>query len=201
MSKETVHLILNFFRDYGYYAVFFGLLLENIVVIGIFFPGETLFFLAFLLSFQGHLSWEVVAALGATGATLGNILGYWIGRVGGREWFFHLLPAWLRERASQAEEYFQKHGGKTVFLARFAAGVRVFIPAVAGFSKMSFWSFLAYSISAIFSWTVLMLVLAFLFGKSWPLILKYLNWLGWIVFFLLLIIFVLWWMRREKRVG
>lgn len=199
MSEKLIDLLFSFFREYGYYVVFFGLLLENIVVIGLFFPGETLFFLAFLFAFQGHLRWDLVALLGIVGATLGNILGYLLGRYGGREWFFHLLPRWLQGKAQEAEDYFKLHGGKTVFLARFATGVRVFIPAIAGFSRMRFRAFLFYSFSAIFSWSLLMLLVAFFFGKSWQLFLNYLNWLGWIVLTILFFIFYLWWRRRRER--
>jgi membrane-associated protein len=198
LSEKLIGLLLSFFRDYGYYLVFFGLLLENIVVIGIFFPGETLFFLAFFLSFQGHLRWDLVALLGIMGATLGNVLGYFLGKYGGREWFFHLLPRWLQGKAQQAEDYFQVHGGKTVFLARFATGVRVFIPAVAGFSRMSFGPFLFYSFSAILSWSFMMLLLAFFFGKSLPLLLKYLNWFGWLFLLIFFFAFLFWWRRRSE---
>jgi undecaprenyl-diphosphatase len=110
-------------------------------------PGETILIVSGVLAQQGHLDLGDAIIFGILGAVVGDQIGYWVGRTGGRSF----LLRWGRyilitpERLSRAEGFFASHGGKAVFLARFVAGLRVFGALVAGMSRMRWRSFLLYN--------------------------------------------------------
>src|SRR5207249_10119378 len=122
--------ILDLFARYGYAVVFFGVFLENA---GLPVPGETMLLAGAVLSQFGRLSLGVVIACAIVGATLGDNLGFFIGRRGGRRLAERFMsPARLRD----FDRYFEQHGPKTVFIARFITGLRAVGALLAGGSGM-----------------------------------------------------------------
>jgi membrane protein YqaA with SNARE-associated domain len=120
---------------YGYLIVFLGVVLEGV---GLPLPGETVLITARALAHWGSLTlWETLV-VGSFGAVMGGQAGYCVGRFGGRpfvlRWgrYIFITP----ERLGRAERFFEQHGGKAVFLARFITGLRVFGALVAGMSRM-----------------------------------------------------------------
>ena len=105
---------------------------------GVPLPGETALIAAGIFASRGRLDITAVIAVAATAAIVGDNIGYWIGRTGGRR----LLDRWGRvtrvsERALPwAEGFFQRHGAKTIFLARFFSILRVTAAWMAGVSRM-----------------------------------------------------------------
>lgn len=187
--EEITGFLIELFKNYGYYIVFFGLFLENMVVIGIFFPGETIFLLACFLSAQGILNPGYLVVLAIIGATLGNIVGFIIGLKAGDAFFEKIgKREFFQKRINKSEEFFKVYGGKTVFLARFAAGVRSFVPAFAGASKMKFHIYFWYSLSAIVIWTSIAAIIGYFFGSNIDIILRIFNQAGLLIFFLFIII-------------
>lgn len=136
--------LLDLIGRYGYLVVFFGVMLESA---GISLPGETILIASGALAHRGVLDFGDALIFGALGAVLGDQLGYWAGRFGGRafvlRWGRYLLIT--PERLALAEAFFDRHGGRAVFLARFVSGLRVFGALVAGTSRMPWGRFAVYN--------------------------------------------------------
>src|SRR5919199_3067707 len=110
---------------------------------GVPLPGETILIASGVLVEQGYLDLGNVIVFGILGAVIGEQIGYWVGREGGRPF----VVRWGRyalispKRLSHSERFFKRHGGKAVFLARFVTGFRVFGALVAGISSMHWRTF------------------------------------------------------------
>jgi membrane protein DedA with SNARE-associated domain len=158
--------LLDLFATYGYAVVFAGVLLENA---GLPVPGETALLAAAALARSGRLSlaWVVVVAMGA--AILGDNLGFWIGRRGGRTlaerhgWKFGLT----RARLAEFDRFFARHGAKTVFIARFVTGLRVFCAILAGGSGMPWPRFLVFNATGAFVWSLAVAAAGYSLAYSW----------------------------------
>ncbi len=201
MESETLSLVLKYFQIYGYYFLFLVLLLENTIVVGLLVPGETVLLAASFLSYQGYFDLERVLIIAALGATIGNNIGYIFGRVGGRPLIerFGAYVGVSPKTVRAAEEYFTKHGGKTVFIGRFASGIRVFVSLLAGASHMNYSRFFVYTLAAVITWTVLIGSIGFFFGSSWGTILTILKRLGWFTLIILVVfVFLYLYLRRKK---
>ncbi len=142
--EPFIHLVIPYLNNYGYPAVFFGVLLEDF---GIPLPGETILLTGALFSTLGSFKIEWVALLGFCGAVIGDNIGYAIGTYAGRPAvlkygrFVFLSP----ERLRKLEDFFAHHGGKVVIVARFLQGLRQFNGIVAGLSRMEWKRFLAFN--------------------------------------------------------
>jgi membrane protein DedA with SNARE-associated domain len=158
--------ILNLFARYGYAVVFFGVLLENS---GLPVPGETALLAGAALSHDGRLSlgWVIVTAIG--GAVLGDNLGFLIGRRLGRGVVErHGARIGLTQYThAQFNQFFGRHGAKTVFVARFITGLRVFCAVLAGTSRLRWPVFLFYNATGAIVWSVAIALLGYALGHSW----------------------------------
>jgi membrane protein DedA with SNARE-associated domain len=157
----VTHLIEN----YGLIVLFVLVGLESS---GIPLPGETALVTAGVLASRGHFEIEWVIVVAAAGAIVGDNVGYWIGRKGGRR----LLDQWewtrrIRDRlVPPAERFFARHGGKTIFIARFVAVLRVIGAWVAGISRMHWWKFLLWNAAGGICWAILVGLVAFYLGHA-----------------------------------
>lgn len=200
LSTVNLDVLIPYFKTYGYYVLFLGLFLENTVIIGLILPGETVLLAAAFLAARDILSIEQVFVVGFIAAIGGNLLGYFLGRLGGFVFIerfskrLHIPSSTLQT----AEEYFAKHGGKTVFIGRFASVIRVFISIIAGASKMPLLIFTAYTLAAVTLWTAAICILGYYFGQNWELLVKLMAGFGWLVLAILLITGVGFWLRRRK---
>ena len=135
---------------------------------GVPLPGETALIAAAILAERGHYSIVWVIVVAATAAIIGDNIGYWIGRTGGRA----LLERWgpVRRYAERAlppgERFFAKHGGKTVFIGRFVAVLRVTAAWLAGITHMTWWRFFLWNAAGGIVWATGVSLLAFYFGKA-----------------------------------
>lgn len=166
MANTTFHLLSDFFARYGYWVVFFGVMLENV---GVPIPGETVLLFAGFLAFQGkiHVLPAIITAI--AGATAGASIGYWLGWYGGPSIVNRFLRSfpWLRKRYDGAQKKFLKHGQWAVFAARFITGLRVFAGVVAGVLRMPFHVFLFFSFAGAVCWALVIGYVGFLFGSNW----------------------------------
>jgi membrane protein DedA with SNARE-associated domain len=158
--------IVDLFARYGYAVVFFGVFLENA---GLPVPGETALLAGAALAHYGRLSllWVIVTAI--CGAILGDNLGFWIGRRGGRglaERHGSKLGLTPR-RLADFDRFFARHGAKTVFIARFITGLRVFCAVLAGGSGLPWTTFLFYNASGALVWCTVIGIAGYLLGHSW----------------------------------
>ena len=158
--------IVDLFARYGYAVVFVGVLLENA---GLPVPGETVLLAGAALSHFGRLSlpWVILTAAGA--AILGDNIGFMIGRRVGRGLVERhgsrvgLTP----RRLAQFDRFFTLHGAKTVFIARFITGLRVFGALLAGASGLPWPRFLVYNASGAIVWSTAIALLGYALGNSW----------------------------------
>ena len=161
----SLQFLQNMLNTIGYPAVVLFIFIEST---GIPFPGETMLLLAsFYAATSDHLSLPGVIACAALGAILGDNLGYYIGRVGGRrfiERFGHYL--FLKtEHLNKAERFFKKHGAKTVFFARFITLLRMWAAFLAGVNNMNWRTFMLYNATGGIVWATLVGTLGYLAGK------------------------------------
>jgi len=155
----------HYLASYGLWALFLLVAAESS---GIPVPGETALIAAAVLASQGVMVlWEVLV-VAALAAIVGDNIGYWIGREGGRT----LLLRWRVTRTSAqrllppGERFFQRHGPKTVFLARFIAGLRVVAAWIAGITHMHWATFLKWNALGGIVWAFGYGLLAYFFGKA-----------------------------------
>jgi membrane protein DedA with SNARE-associated domain len=133
-------------------------------------PGETVLIAAAILAAppQSHYSIVAVIVVAAAGAIIGDNIGYWLGRRGGRS----LLDrwGWVRRYSEKAlppaERFFDKHGPKAVFFGRFIAFLRVTSAWLAGISRMTWWRFLLWNAAGGILWATGVSLLAYQFGKA-----------------------------------
>jgi membrane protein DedA with SNARE-associated domain len=165
LSPEIIEQIA---QKYGYWAVFFGIFLENL---GLPIPGETVTIVGGFLAGSQQLKVQWVLIDAAFGAAAGGTIGYWIGRWGG--WaLLTKLGQLLRFKESQLEDLRRKFGenaGKAVFFGRFIALFRVFASPLAGISGMPFWKFMGYNIAGALTWATVMVGLSYFAGQVVPL--------------------------------
>jgi undecaprenyl-diphosphatase len=146
------------------YTALFGLVFAESA--GAPVPGETALLTAGALAGSGHLVLWLVIAVGAAAAILGDNLGYWIGRRGGRALLLREGRfAGHRHRAvAKADVFFARHGAKTVFLGRWVPGVRVVGAVLAGASAMPWRRFLTYNAAGGLAWAATVAGIAAAFG-------------------------------------
>jgi len=148
------------------YPALFGLVFGEST--GIPLPGETALLTAGVLAGAGHLALPVVVATAVVAAVLGDTLGYWIGRRGGRAALLRRGPlkAHRAHALERSERFFDKHGPKAVFLGRFVPGVRVFAAVCAGASRMPWPRFAVYNVAGAFAWATTVAGLAAIVGPT-----------------------------------
>jgi membrane protein DedA with SNARE-associated domain len=161
LSLETIQALAS---QYGYLAVFVGILLENL---GIPLPGETITIVGGFLAGSGELNYWIVLASAAVGAFIGGVCGYFLGKFGG--WQLMLAVAKVfRFQEIQLEEIktkFSENSVKAVFFGRFIALLRIFTSPMAGVVEMPLGKFLAVNLAGAIAWASVMTTLAFFVGK------------------------------------
>ncbi len=149
---------------------------ETGLLIGFFLPGDTLLIAAGVLASQGALplGWTIVTI--ATAAIIGDNVGYTIGRYSGKKLFKKedgIL--FRREYMLRSQAFYEKHGGKTIVLARFVPIVRTFAPMVAGIGKMHRGKFFFYNVVGGIFWATSLVLLGYYVGSRIPKIGDYLE--------------------------
>ena len=166
MADTIFQTLSRFFQSYGYWVVFFGIMLENA---GLPVPGETVLLFAGFLAFHGqlHLSRAILTAI--AGATIGDSLGYAIGHFGGTALVRRLRGRFLMSARhyDRAQALVLKHGHWAVFVARFITGLRVLAGPFAGAFLMPYPRFLLFNFSGAVVWAITIGYVGFLFGSNW----------------------------------
>ncbi len=161
--------LANIISQYGawtYALLFFVIFMETGFVVTPFLPGDSLLFAAgtFASPVMGRaLNIYVLVGLLTLAAVLGDTVNYWIGHfVGDRAY----NSKWIkREYIDRTQAFFKKHGGKTIFLARFVPIIRTFAPFVAGVGKMSYGYFFSYNVVGALVWVPLFTFAGYFFGN------------------------------------
>jgi len=153
---------------YGYwvYGILFLIIYgETGLVVMPFLPGDSLLFVVGALAATGALDVQWVIALLMAAAFLGDNTNYWIGRFLGPK-VFKTQSRWLNRRyLDKTEAFYEKHGGKTVLLARFLPIIRTFAPFVAGIGRMRYGRFVLFSILGAVAWINSLVFAGYFFGN------------------------------------
>jgi membrane protein DedA with SNARE-associated domain len=183
LSLETIQ---QFAQQYGYWAVFLGILLENI---GLPIPGETVTLAGGFLAGSDQLNYWIVLGDAVLGAVLGGNVGYWIGRYGGWSLLKGLggLFRVREERLLSLKNQFSENAPKAVFLGRFVALLRVFASPLAGIAEMPYPKFMFYNTLGAIAWATVMVTLSYFAGQIVPLE-KLVAWAGRFAFLTLAIV-------------
>ena len=168
---------------------------------GIPLPGETALVAAGILASKGKLSIEIVIAIAAGAAILGDNVGFWIGRRGGRR-LLELPGPLARHRArllERGEVLFHRHGGKTVFFGRWFSGLRIAAAWLAGVNGMPWARFVVYNALGGSAWAVSVGLLSYYLGHTAGNALKTIGLLGLGLGVVVLGAYVLWRRRHDSR--
>jgi membrane-associated protein len=176
---------------------------ETGLLVGFFLPGDSLLVTAGLLSSQPQFGLNVwlLGALLTVAAIVGNSAGYAIGWYTGPKLFTRddsLL--FKKKHLFRAHEFYEKHGGKTLVIARFMPIVRTFVPVVAGLGRMPFRAYTAYNVLGAVLWIWSMLFIGFFLGRYIPGIENHITKVILVVIFLSLLPGIVSWARERKRV-
>ncbi|MGB3491863.1 MAG: DedA family protein [Elainellaceae cyanobacterium] len=165
ISLETLQDIAE---QYGYVAVFFGILLENA---GIPIPGETITLIGGFLAGSGELRYLGVLATATAGAIVGDNVGYWVGFYGGWPILVRVgrLFRLTEEKLLGVRDQFANNAARAVFLGRFIALLRIFAGPLAGTVKMPYARFLLWNSLGALAWASVMVSLAYFVGRIVPL--------------------------------
>jgi len=148
---------------------------ESGMMIGFFFPGDTLLFSAGILSATGTLNiWTTLAVI-ALAAIAGDNVGYHIGKHFGHRVFKKDNLVFRHEYIVQAEKFYEKHGSKTMLLAHFVPVVRAFVPVTAGAANMPYAKYVLFDAIGDIAWTVLLTLIGYFLGSHVPGIEKYIE--------------------------
>ncbi len=159
----------------GYVGVFTIVFIESGLLVGFFLPGDSLLFTAGFLASQGILDIHFLALGCFIAAVTGDSAGYWIGSKFGRKLYNRENSRlFQKDHLIKAEEFYHKHGGKTIILARFMPFIRTFAPVVAGMAKMDYKTFLTFNVVGGLLWALGLTYAGFFLGSLIPNVDKYL---------------------------
>lgn len=166
-----INSIIQTFGIIGITAIIFA---ESGLFFGFFLPGDSILFTAGVLASQGFLNISILTICVWLAAVLGDTVGYWFGaRIGikifnkEKSFFFN------KQYPERASQFYAKHGGRAIILARFIPAVRTFVPIMAGVGKMSYRKFISYNIIGGTIWTIGLTLSGFFLGQAIPSVDKY----------------------------
>jgi undecaprenyl-diphosphatase len=190
--------LTDLFARYGYFVLFFGILLENA---GVPVPGETILLAGAALARFGHLSLPLVVSIAIAGAILGDNAGFFIGRRGGRRLLERhgRLLGLTKARLDQFDAFFARHGAKTVFIARFVTGLRVVGAVLAGASTLPWARFLLFNAAGAVAWATTFGAVGYALGYSWESIERWIGDLGLALLVVVAVVAVLAITRSRQR--
>ena len=192
-----VELARYYLRHYGYWAVGIALLGENA---GIPLPGETILLMASFAAFHGHLKLPWVILVAFCACTIGDNIGYWIGRRGGRplleryKKLFHISDATIHK----GEEFLDRRGSAAIFLARFIAGMRIVAGPLAGVLRMDWHRFLVANAAGAFVWVMVISCVGYFFGSQHRMIARLMKETE-LVILVVVVLAALYFWRRSRR--
>jgi undecaprenyl-diphosphatase len=162
---------------WAYAVIFVAVCLESAAFLGFLIPAEMLVLLGGFLASQQVLGLPELMALVAVAAVIGDSVGYELGRGLGRAWLMRVgRPlGFRREQMARVDRYFARHGGKTVFFARFTAVFRILVPFAAGAARLRYLHFLFYNVLGGVLWAIACVLAGYLAGASWAVVH---HWIG-----------------------
>lgn len=160
--------LLEFAQNYGnwiYGLLFLIVFCETGLVVTPFLPGDSLLFVAGAVAGAGALNVHLMVLLLVIAAVLGDSLNFAIGRWLGPR-VFRFEDSWFFKKSyvQKAHEFYERHGGKTIVIARFLPIIRTYAPFVAGIAKMDYGKFIVYNVSGAILWVASLSYAGYFFG-------------------------------------
>ncbi len=188
----------------GYVGLTLIIFAETGLLVGFFLPGDSLLVTAGLLASQPDFGLNVwwLGGILTIAAIVGDTVGYHIGKVTGPR-IFTREDSVLFHKAHllRAQAFYEKHGGKTIIIARFMPIVRTFAPVVAGVGRMQYRSFVAYNVVGGVAWVWSMLLTGYILGRTVPAVAQHIEKVILVVVFLSILPGIIsWWRERSKNV-
>ena len=185
----------------GYLVLVAIVFTETGLLVGFFLPGDSLLITAGLVAAAGGLDIWILDGLLIVAAVVGDSVGYAIGYRAGPRIFRQEASRWFsRKHLIRTREFYERHGGKTIVLARFIPVIRTFAPVVAGVGQMAYRRFLFYNVFGGVGWVVSLTWTGYVLGQSIPNIDKHIHVVVAVVVLLsVLPIGVEWWRARRAR--
>jgi membrane-associated protein len=181
----------------GLIAIVFA---ETGLMVGFFLPGDSLLVTAGLFAARGDLDIVTLNLSVMAAAIIGDATGYWIGRTAGQA--LYSRPNSLlfrREHLLKSHDFYERHGGKTIVIARFIPIIRTFAPVVAGAAEMTYRAFAVYNIAGGIGWVLSMTLIGYFLGRSVPNIERNIHLVVAAVIFLSLLPALIAWLRERSK--
>lgn len=186
----------------GYVGLTFIIFAETGLLFGFFLPGDSLLVTAGLLASSDRFSLNVylLGLLLSVASILGNAVGYYVGKVTGPRLFTRENSLLFnRKHLVRASDFYERHGGKTIVLARFMPIVRTFVPVVAGMAQMRYRDYTLYNIVGGLAWIWSMLFVGYFLGRYIPGIGEHIELVILAVIFLSLLPGIIAWLKARSR--
>ncbi|TSC58527.1 MAG: membrane-associated protein [Candidatus Peregrinibacteria bacterium Greene0416_19] len=158
-------LIIQHYGALTYAILFLVILCETGLVVTPFLPGDSLLFAAGAFAARGSLDPLILFTLLSAAAVIGDTLNYAIGHFLGPRVFRMKIPFLNHEHLMRTEEFYERHGGKTIVLARFIPIIRTLAPFVAGVGSMKYGRFIGYNVIGGIVWVALFVFGGYFFGN------------------------------------
>ncbi|HNS37296.1 MAG TPA: DedA family protein [Anaerolineaceae bacterium] len=162
---KYLDMIIAAVGNWTYVVLFIIIFIETGLVVTPFLPGDSLLFAAGAFAARGAFDVILLYVLMAFAAVLGDTANYWIGHYIGPRVFTTKSRLFKKEYLDRTQAFYEKHGGKTIFLARFIPIIRTFAPFVAGVGKMTYGHFITYNIVGGIVWTAVFIFGGYFFGN------------------------------------
>jgi membrane-associated protein len=164
--ERLIHLLSTLLSGWLGYAALFGVVYsETGLLVGFFFPGDSLLFTVGVVAGAGQLKIALVIVVLASAALLGDSTGFFLGRKTGARIFSRADSLlFKRDHVIRTKKFYERYGGKTIVYARFLPIVRTFAAFVAGVMEMPYLRFLPYSVCGGIGWVSLMTMLGYELG-------------------------------------
>ncbi len=162
---KYLDMIIRWAGLWSYMILFLVIFIETGLVITPFLPGDSLLFAAGTFAAIGSFDPVLLFILLAVAAVLGDTVNYWIGHYFGERAFSMNSRLIKREYLERTQRFYEKHGGKTIFLARFIPIIRTFAPFVAGVGRMRYGYFITYNVVGGIVWTAIFIFGGYFFGN------------------------------------
>ncbi|MDZ7843359.1 MAG: DedA family protein [Anaerolineales bacterium] len=162
---EYLNVIIANYGSWTYGILFFVIFLETGFVVTPFLPGDSLLFAAGTFAALGSLNPVVLFILLSSAAVIGDTVNYSIGSFIGPRAFSGDIKFLKQEHLDRTHEFYEKHGGKTIILARFIPIIRTFAPFVAGVGSMTYGHFILYNVIGGITWVAIFIFGGYFFGN------------------------------------
>ncbi len=162
---EHLNTVIQTYGTWTYMLLFLIIFLETGLVVTPFLPGDSLLFAAGTFAGLGSLNVFLLFALLSGAAILGDTVNYWIGHYIGPRAFSGNIRFLKKEYLIRTHEFYEKHGGKTIIIARFIPIIRTFAPFVAGIGEMTYWRFISYNVIGGIAWVAIFTFGGYFFGN------------------------------------